>query len=148
MVWPRIAFEDQLPPSIDALQLHWLRTLWVADYWSQATRTNIYLLPLDSFGWMVNGNVISVEWDSPENIRQVKNRAAFLTHGCNCKTGCTTLRCKCVKSGRQCGPGCGCCQCQNQSREGMYTSFVTAIMNVANDTAYFHVEHFREFRHF
>ena len=136
-MWPRIAFES-ISPSIHALQLHWLRTLWVADYWSQATRANINLLPLDSFGWMVNGNVISVEWDSPENIRQLKNRVAFLTHGCNCKTGCTTLLCKCVKSGHQCGPGCGCCQCQNQSREGSYVyKFRTAIMNVANDTAYF-----------
>ena len=30
-----IAFQDELTPSIDALQLHWLRTLYVADYWSQ-----------------------------------------------------------------------------------------------------------------
>ena len=33
-------------------------------------------------------------------------------------------------------PGCGCCQCQNQSREGMYTCF---IMNVANDAALFQI---------
>ena len=117
-MWPRIAFEDEVPLQL----MHYSyigSTLWVADYWSQA-RTNINLLPLDGFGWIVNGNVISVEWDSPENIRQVKNRVTFLTHGCNCKTGCTTLRCKCVKSGRQYGPGCGCCHCQNKSREGSY----------------------------
>lgn len=115
-VWPRISFEDSLPPSHEALELHWLRTTWVVDYWSQATRTNMILLPLDGFGWKTQGTTISVEWDSPDNIEKVRNRVAFLLHGCKCKTGCATLRCKCLKACRPCGPGCGCLQCQN--REG------------------------------
>ena len=120
-VWPRISFEDSLPPSHDALQLHWLRTTWVVDYWSQATRTTMILLPLDAFGWNTQGTKLSVEWDSPDNIERVKNRVAFLLHGCKCRTGCTTLRCKCLKVGRQCGPGCACLQCQNRlkDREGI-----------------------------
>ena len=116
-VWSRISFEDHLPPSLDALHLHWLRTTWVTDYWSQATKTTIHLLPIDGFGWRVQGTTIAIEWDSPENIQQVKNRVAFLTHGCNCTKGCTTKRCKCIKAGRQCGPGCSCSGCQNGSGE-------------------------------
>ena len=41
-----------------------------------------------------------------KNIEQVWNRVEFLTHGCSCKTGCMTRRCKCVKAVQQCGPGC------------------------------------------
>ena len=117
-VWERISFEDQLPPSAEALELHWLRTIWVVDYWSQACHSSITLLPLDCFGWQINGSKVVVEWDSPDNIQQVRNRVAFLTHGCGCKTGCATARCKCVKTGRQCGPGCGCSphsECQNRN---------------------------------
>ena len=117
-VWPRISFEDSLPPSHEALHLHWLRTTWVADYWSQATQTNMILLPLDAFGWKTQGTDISVEWDSPDNIEKVRNRVAFLLHGCKCKTGCGTLRCKCLKASRPCGPGCSCLQCQNMPQEG------------------------------
>ena len=108
---------DHLPPSLDALQLHWLRTTWVVDYWDQATKTNINLLPLDGFGWKINDSKISIEWDSPENIQQVRNRVAFLTHGCKCKTGCITKRCKCFSAERPCGPGCGYSQCKNVSGE-------------------------------
>ena len=36
IIWERITFEDQLPPSLDALKLHWLRSIWVIHYWRQA----------------------------------------------------------------------------------------------------------------
>ena len=118
--WERITFEDHLPPSIEALELHWLRTVWTIDYWSQASDSHILLLPLEWFGWQVHGTTISVEWDSSENVEQVRNRVAFLTHGCSCKTGCTTRRCKCVKAAQQCGPGCSCNHhsvCQNSNND-------------------------------
>ena len=62
---PRLGQEYHLqtiPPSLDALEPHWLRTLWVADYWSQATGTNVNLLPLDNFGWVIYGNVTVLSW--------------------------------------------------------------------------------------
>ena len=117
-VWERISFEDQLPPSIEALELHWMRTLWVIDYWNQACQSSITLLPLEWFGWQVQDGVVSAEWDSPENIHEVRSRVAFLTHGCSCKMGCKSWRCKCVKAGQQCGPGCSCnhhSECQNRN---------------------------------
>ena len=53
-IWNRISFEDQLPPSIEALEKHWLRTVWVYDYyWKQACHDNIQLLPVELFGWLV-----------------------------------------------------------------------------------------------
>ena len=91
-VWECISFEDQLPPSIEALELHWMRTLWVIDYWNQACQSSITLLPLEWFGWQVymQDGVVSAEWDSPENIHEVHSRVAFLTHSCSCKMCCTS----------------------------------------------------------
>ena len=77
------------------------------------------LLPMDWFGWVIErGNVLRVEWDSQENLERTRNSVAFLIHGCGCKTGCRTAKCKCVKAGRLCGPGCACnkgAECQNKS---------------------------------
>ena len=73
------------------------------------------LLPLQWFGWRVQSDTVSVEWDSEENVEQVRQRISFLTHGCSYKTGCSTHRCKCVKAGQHCGPGCSCTICQNRS---------------------------------
>ena len=115
----KVSFEDHLPPTVEALNLHWHRTEWVIDYWDQSTKTSITPLPPQCFGWAVDkDNNITVEWDTLDNIQQVKSTVAFLIHGCNCKKGCKTSRCKCVKAGRQCGPGCGCGQglsCQNSN---------------------------------
>ena len=116
-VWERISFEDQLPPSIEALELHWLRTLWVSDYWQQACQNTMSLLPLQWFGWNTDGETVTVEWESEENKVKIRTRVAFLTHGCGCKTGCTTKRCKCKKEGHLCGPGCVCTHCQNLETE-------------------------------
>ena len=122
-IWERITFEDQLPPNMDALKLHWLRTLWVIDYWRQAHLNTLVLLPMEWFGWSIEGSDIHVEWDSPQNLQQTRNSVAFLTHGCACKTGCSTGKCKCVKTRRLCGPGCACskgseCQNKGDSHEG------------------------------
>ena len=52
-VWECIEFEDQLPPSWEALWQHWLRCCWVAHFWGQAgQKTYMYhLLLLSEFGW-------------------------------------------------------------------------------------------------
>ena len=119
-IWERITFEDQLPPRWDALKLHWLRCLWVIDYWRQSHLNTITLLPIEWFGWVTESGSVQVDWDSPENLQKTRESVAFLTHGCGCKTGCATARCKCVKLGQLCGPGCNCSrgtECQNTARK-------------------------------
>ena len=37
----------------------------------------------------------------------------LLIQGCKCKTGCNSKRCKCTKTGLQCGPSCQCANCKN-----------------------------------
>jgi len=34
-------------------------------------------------------------------------------HHCNCKTGCQTYRCNCLKNNESCDDSCGCAACQN-----------------------------------
>ena len=34
-------------------------------------------------------------------------------HQCNCKTGCQTYRCNCLKNSEPCDEHCGCADCQN-----------------------------------
>ena len=116
-IWERITFEDQLPPNTDALQLHWLRSIWVIDYWRQANSNPMLLLPIEYFGWKHEDDHLYIVWDAPQNLQMIHNCVAFLTHGCGCMTGCSTARCKCVKAGQPCGPGCICyraSECQNK----------------------------------
>lgn len=129
-IWNRISFEDHLPPSLDALERRWQRSIWVMDYWEQSCSDNIILLPLCLFGWKENGTDIEIDWDSPENIDSVKKGVTFLTRGCGCKTGCETASCKCRKNKIPCGPGCTCTQYKpcNNKPEGMFLTINFAVI--------------------
>ena len=59
---------DQLPPSLDALTLHWLHSVWMIDYWRQANLNHITLLPMEWFGWVTENGMVKVEWDAQENL--------------------------------------------------------------------------------
>ena len=54
-----------------------------------------------------------MDWDSEEHVENIRHRVALLTKGCNCKTGCRTARCVCVKRNGKCGAGCNCQNCCN-----------------------------------
>ena len=68
MVWDKIQFEDELPPSMDALWRHWLRTCWVSHMWSQAADNHMIIPDVSDFGWMGHcsmiGNHTRTEWQS------------------------------------------------------------------------------------
>ena len=65
------------------------------------------------YGWKLNGDTLEIDWDSKENMEQIRDRVKHLLKGCGCKTRCNNKRCSCVKDGRHCGPGCSCCNCEN-----------------------------------
>ena len=44
---------------------------------------------------------------------------ALIRRGCGCKSGCSSVRCKCKKSGTHCGPGCKCTGCTNLPVEAL-----------------------------
>ena len=68
---------------------------------------------LSEHGWSKEQGCLQVVWDSPENLQTVQRTVDFLTQGCQCKTRCTTQRCKCKKEGMQCGPSCHCINCRD-----------------------------------
>ena len=101
-VWENIEFEDELPPSWEALRRHWLRSCWVSHFWSQACSNTYRLLDVNEFGWRVVEGCLEIDWDDPSNTEQVKESVRLLLRGCKCKKGCNN-RCSCFKSGVKCG---------------------------------------------
>ena len=114
-VWSRIEFEDELPPSFDALWCHWQRTCWVSNMWNQAASNHMRLLDLTQYGWKIVDGKLECDWDSIENREAVKHQLGLLFRGCSCSsvTACSTRQCSCVKEGNKCGPGCRCKNCSN-----------------------------------
>lgn len=62
--------------------------------------------------WMETTTLV-VDWDSDENLKDVRTRVALIKKGCGCKSGCLSGRCKSQKSDSRCGPGCTCQGCLN-----------------------------------
>ncbi len=79
--------------------------------WKCIPEWNIYVELNGPYG--LPYNTLTIDWDSENNVTNVKERVALIRKGCNCKTGCSTARCKCKKSNFQCGPGCKCLGCTN-----------------------------------
>ena len=77
-VWQRIYFENKLIPSIEALQRHYKRAMWVVNYWRQAALNIMDPLPPQYNGWKLSESGLEVEWDSEDNIKQIKRVASWL----------------------------------------------------------------------
>ena len=88
-------------------------------------------------GWkQTDAHTLEVDWDSDNNICDVRTRVALIKKGCGCKTGCMTKRCKCKKSGNYCGPGCSCLSCCNsqaQPTQGQVEIEVVEAVNPESD---------------
>ena len=112
-MWDRVQFENAMVPSTDALYRHWMRACWVIDKWHQASNNEMVVQPLVEYGWKLDGEMLSFDWDSSANMEAVRERVAGLTRGCHCRTGCGTSRCGCKGKGKSCSEGCKCTNCSN-----------------------------------
>ena len=112
-IWERTEFEDELPPSVEAIWRHWLRSCWVSHYWSEAAQNYCNVLDFTCFGWKINDGCLEIDWDDPLNVAEVRQHVQLLLCGCSCKKGCATRRCSCLKAEQKCGSGCSCCNCEN-----------------------------------
>ena len=83
--------------------------------WSQAFSSRYHLLALHDNGWKFVEDALAIDWDDPDNTKQLKENVRLLLYGCGCKSGCRTKKCSCCNAGRRCGPGCRCGNCQNVS---------------------------------
>ena len=82
--------------------------------WQQADKNQMTLRSLEGNGWkIIDQATLEIDWDSKENVETVHHRVALLTKGCNCKIGCRTARCGCVKRNGKCGAECNCQNCCN-----------------------------------
>ena len=116
-IWDRTQFEEEMIPSIDALQRHWKRVCWVIDMWGQADHPSLNLKPMTKYGWKESDGHMINEWDSDANMATVRNRVAALLKGCKCRTGCKSAICGCRKRGNLCSEGCDCTACANTVKE-------------------------------
>ena len=113
-IWGKIKYEEEMVPSSGALLRHWKRSCWIINMWQQADKNQMTLRSLQGNGWkIIDQATLEIDWDSTENVETVRHRVALLTKGCNCKTGCRTARCGCVKRNGKCGAGCNCQNCCN-----------------------------------
>ena len=81
--------------------------------WNQANSKTTTTLPPTEYGWTKTNGCYSVQYDTEEHVLIVRQRVSKYTRGCNCKSGCNTKTCGCLKSGQQYGPGCRCVNCSN-----------------------------------
>jgi hypothetical protein len=111
----RITTEEERTPSLTALWRHWLRATYVCKLWSNAHLSDIYSnMPLpENSGWISQDNKYYIDWEDAEVQENITQNINYLLNGCNCKSGCTTSRCGCVKKSITCGPGCNCSGCKN-----------------------------------
>ena len=112
-VWERAQFENEMVASNDALFLHWKRTCWVLHMWAQADQPQMVLQPINSYGWTMSNQILTIKWDSEANMKAVRERVDQLLRGCRCSTGCTNGRCGCRRNGKKCSIGCECQNCTN-----------------------------------
>ena len=67
-----IEFEDELPPSFDALWHHWQRTCWVSNMWNQDASNHMRLLDLTQYCWKIVDRKLECDWESVENRETVR----------------------------------------------------------------------------
>ena len=113
IIWPRTTTEDDSIPSLSALQLHWQRSCWVLQVWRQANFGEMEVPSTATHGWQLTDGALAITWDTPESLDAIQALVESLTSGCQCKSGCSSKRCKCFKKGRECSTGCRCRNCKN-----------------------------------
>ncbi len=93
--------------------LHWKRSCWVIHMWKQVDLNHMNLEPITLYGWAIQDSRLTIQWDTEENLKAIRERVTTLTRGCKCVSGCRTKRCGCVKKNRLCSVGCECTHCIN-----------------------------------
>ena len=129
----RAMYDTGMIPSTEALFYHWKRTCWILNMWGQADQNNIVLEPISNYGWNVESETLSVQWDTEENMQMVRERVNVLLRGCKCVTGCTTRACGCRKKDKKCTVGCQCTNSMNHEMVATNEDSELAILALEED---------------
>ena len=98
---------NKLPPTQDALLLHFQRVNYQAKVWLCANQQNTIGnagLPEDSGGWYRADEGLLIKW---KTLQAVPIECLELV-SCSCKIKCKSAACKCAKADQVCTPACGC----------------------------------------
>ena len=75
-------------PSDEVLRRHWKRACWVLSVYKQRTQNNIRYPPLVGNGLNLSNSNLTIDWDSEENMTNIRKTVALLRKGCRCKISC------------------------------------------------------------
>ena len=106
--------------------------MWINHMWSQALQNTVQLLPMDNYGWRINGDILEIVWDSEENIKKVDDQISYFLEGCGCSRSNCSRVCGCKRKERHCGPGCACSQ---ESCEKQPQNELTSVQNSGYSTS-------------
>lgn len=106
--------DESLPPTKDCLEKHVQRANYQSFIWKRCLIPNILPENPVEHGWQISNNELVVNWMSkkpaPDELLTMVN--------CGCKTGCSSSRCTCNKSGLLCTDMCKCTNCINLLSDG------------------------------
>lgn len=104
--------ERNLPPNKDALLMHVKRANYQTKIWRSALSAMVNCSTPVGNGWVIEDR-LAVHWltepYAPTSILK--------TQKCQCKTGCKSGRCLCVKSFLVCTDLCSCTNCENVRKQ-------------------------------
>lgn len=110
------AVPEQMPPIKSAFMQHILRAHYIAMIWKCATIPNPPTIDPCDYGWMFDNEsgqykpVMCATPLYPPKLQELTK--------CNCRTGCTTMRCSCKKNNLSCTEMCKChtqCECASSA---------------------------------
>lgn len=99
----------QLPPTLDALSKHVLRSNYQAAVWRRALIAEPEIPSPVGHGWKLDNDELTIDWmeqePAPKELMQLVS--------CRCKTGCNSRRCSCLRDSLSCTDACQCTVCTN-----------------------------------
>ena len=104
---------EKLPPTLDALLLHFARAAYQSFIWKNSNIPTLNLpSPIECKSWKHND-----DWNLVQNL--VTNDPApqklIELVICRCKSGCSKNTCSCRKNGFCCTDACNCISCENEN---------------------------------
>ena len=101
---------QKLPPTKDALYLHFARANYQVREWKSALNIDYEQLDPDGKGWTTENNILNIKWmnqkPAPESILE------FVSCQCR-KNACKTGLCRCRNVNLLCSDICNCTNCEN-----------------------------------
>ena len=99
----------------------------------QADQATVEYFPVDDYGWVIESEVLIIQWDTPEKIAHITDIVKQLTLGCSCKKGCKNKRCECYQAHHNCNVGCKCASCENPQQTDRCSDSQCTLSTVHHD---------------